>query len=71
MIRRLLRWVADRRSATNGDDGDGSIWNITPEWQYTGLHAESGGISRAEQEQSLAEIQEQADAERQFERDSR
>ncbi|WP_207591265.1 hypothetical protein [Halomontanus rarus] len=48
-------------------DGDGtedtapnSVWNAIPPWQYGGRHAESGGLTRDEQEQALAEIRTQA-----------
>ncbi|TQQ82946.1 hypothetical protein EGH24_05785 [Halonotius terrestris] len=45
-----------------GDDasGDGSVWNAIPSRQYDGRHAESGGLSRGEQEAAIEEIQEDA-----------
>jgi len=45
-----------------GDDSDGSesSWNAIPNWQYDGRHAESGGLTRGEQEQALQEIHEDA-----------
>ncbi|MCU4740657.1 hypothetical protein OB955_08085 [Halobacteria archaeon AArc-m2/3/4] len=53
------------KTASSGiDDGEtddtNSVWNAIPSWQYGGRHAESGGLTRDEQEQALAEIQEQA-----------
>jgi len=41
--------VRDRR-------GD-SVWGAIPEGQYTGRHAESGGIARKEQEDAIRELQ--------------
>lgn len=49
-----------------GDDGDAetdtAVWNAIPPWQYGGRHVESGGLTRDEQEQSLREIENQAEA---------
>lgn len=42
------------------DTAPNSVWNAIPPWQYGGRHAESGGLTRDEQEQALAEIQTQA-----------
>lgn len=42
------------------DDGIESSWNAIPDWQYDGRHAESGGLSRGEQEQALQEIRDDA-----------
>lgn len=46
--------------ARRGRDGEGSAWDHVPSWQYTGLHVESGGLTRDEQERALEEIREQA-----------
>jgi len=42
--------------ATDGDAG--SVWSVIPDSQYTGQHAESGGIARKEQEDAIRELQE-------------
>ncbi|ELZ24510.1 hypothetical protein C475_12250 [Halosimplex carlsbadense 2-9-1] len=40
-------------------DSDGSsVWSAIPDSQYTGRHAESGGIARKEQEDAIRELQE-------------
>lgn len=46
--------------STADDDGPDSVWNAIPDWQYDGRHAESGGLSRGEQEQAIQEITEEA-----------
>jgi len=52
----LYWWVTDRDDA----DGEGSVWNAIPSRQYDGRHAESGGLSRGEQEAAIEEIQQDA-----------
>ena len=42
------------------DGGTESSWNAIPSWQYDGRHAESGGLTRGEQEQALEEIHDDA-----------
>ncbi|QLH78973.1 hypothetical protein HZS55_17460 [Halosimplex rubrum] len=42
------------RRATDGN-GD-SVWSAIPDSQYTGRHAESGGIARKEQEDAIREL---------------
>jgi hypothetical protein len=54
---------AVRRDSGN-DDGNESIWELVPAWQYTGRHVESGGLARDEQEAALADVEEQARARR-------
>ena len=46
----------------DGDDNTDSesVWNAIPSWQYDGRHAESGGLTRGEQEQALQEIHDDA-----------
>ncbi|QLH84060.1 hypothetical protein [Halosimplex pelagicum] len=44
------------RRATDGDGG--SVWSAIPDTQYTGRHAESGGIARKEQEDAIRELRE-------------
>ena len=48
----------------DGDEHTGgeteSSWNAIPNWQYNGRHAESGGLTRGDQEQALEEIHEDA-----------
>lgn len=56
--------AGDDAGDVDGNGDDGSVWSLIPSWQYGGAHAESGGLSRAEQERSLAEIQQQADERR-------
>lgn len=46
----LVAWASDR-------DTDDPVWDAIPERQYEGRHAESGGITRSEQEQALDELQ--------------
>ncbi len=41
---------------SNKDD----VWDAIPDWQYSGRHAESGGISRSEQERAIRDIERQA-----------
>ncbi|RQG94007.1 hypothetical protein [Natrarchaeobius chitinivorans] len=43
------------------DDGDSSVWNAIPRWQYGGRHVESGGLARGEQEEALADVKQQAE----------
>ncbi|WP_415382030.1 hypothetical protein [Halosimplex sp. TS25] len=43
---------------TRGGDG-GSVWSAIPDSQYTGRHAESGGIARKEQEDAIRELQDE------------
>lgn len=52
---------ADRSARDEADDGDSSVWNAIPPWQYEGRHAESGGLARGEQERALQEIQREAE----------
>lgn len=42
-------------------DADQDVWRMIPDWQYTGRHVESGGLSRDDQERALADIQERAE----------
>ena len=50
-----LRADGDSRTETE------SSWNAIPDWQYDGRHAESGGLTRGEQEQALQEIHDDAE----------
>jgi len=43
-------------------DADGDVWELIPSRQYTGRHAESGGLARDEQEAALSAVEEQAEA---------
>ena len=51
--------------AGSGDENEGAaesnVWNAIPSWQYDGRHAESGGLTRDEQESALRDIQRRAD----------
>ena len=51
-----------------GTDGEASVWDAVPSWQYGGRHAESGGIAREEQERALRDLDERADAEEEVDR---
>ena len=42
---------------TRRDSGE-PVWNSIPGRQYTGRHAESGGIARKEQEDAIQELKE-------------
>lgn len=50
--------VAARRRRPESSD----VWEVIPSWQYTGRHAESGGLARDEQEAALTDIEEQVEA---------
>ena len=43
----------------HADDAD-DVWDAIPKWQYDGRHVESGGFTRAEQEEAIEEIDERA-----------
>ncbi|MFC6953852.1 hypothetical protein [Halorubellus litoreus] len=57
MFRRLRALV---RSYWPASDDDGDVWEAIPGSQYDGRHAESGGLTRGEQEAAIADVQEQA-----------
>lgn len=48
----LVAWASDR-------DTDESVWNAIPNRQYEGRHAESGGLTRSEQENALRELEDE------------
>ena len=54
----LYRRVAGR-GGREGTEGR-TVWDAIPSWQYGGLHVESGGLTRDEQERALDDIQETA-----------
>ena len=73
-IRALLGLSRDGETAGDGsgandeatetepsDEGDGSVWDFIPGRQYSGRHAESGGIARGEQERALQDIERKAE----------
>lgn len=68
LLGRLLSWLRPEEE-DGGGDGSGSIWNLTPAWQYTGLHVESGGTTIDTQERALRDIQEEAERRAPEERD--
>ena len=43
--------------AESADEDTGSVWDFIPGRQYSGRHAESGGIARGEQERALQDIE--------------
>lgn len=49
----------DEAGAADGDTD--SIWDFIPGRQYSGRHAESGGIARGEQERALQDIERKAE----------
>lgn len=49
-------------NAPGENDGQTRSWDIIPNWQYTGRHVETGGMTVDEQERALEEIQTQAEA---------
>jgi|GEM_PF-1225302 hypothetical protein len=49
------------RSLLPGVDDESGIWRSIPSRQYTGRHAESGGLSRDEQESAIQDVQRQVD----------
>ncbi|WP_313691409.1 hypothetical protein [Halorarum halobium] len=54
--------VSAVRGSRSDDGGDsGTVWDAIPSWQYSGRHAESGGLTRDEQESALRDVQEEAD----------
>jgi hypothetical protein len=57
----LVLAVGRRRSAGPAEGRGSGVWSAIPPWQYAGRHAESGGLSRQDQERALAEVREQAD----------
>ena len=61
----LLFWAVLRgrrvdEAVVEAANGEGSVWDAIPSWQYEGRHVESGGMSRAEQERAITEIEDQA-----------
>ncbi|ELZ30989.1 hypothetical protein C474_11021 [Halogeometricum pallidum JCM 14848] len=56
-----LRLLERLRAFVSSDRERDSVWNVIPRWQYDGLHVESGGIARGEQEKALDDIERQAD----------
>ena len=55
LLERLRAFVSSER------DGENSVWDAIPGWQYDGRHAESGGIARGEQEKALSDVSRRAD----------
>lgn len=61
----FVRLGGDRVSSTESE----SIWNAIPNWQYDGRHAESGGLTRGEQEQALQKIHDDAQRREEYHRE--
>ena len=59
--RYILSLLSSDESRDSADDGSDSVWNAIPDRQYDGRHAESGGLTRGEQEQAITEIHEEAE----------
>lgn len=60
----LVIGIGSRLAGGDGADGtesESSVWSAIPSWQYSGRHAESGGITRSEQEKALQDIKQQAE----------
>jgi hypothetical protein len=47
----------DPDGAESADEDTGSVWDCIPGRQYGGRHAESGGITRGEQERAIRDIE--------------
>ncbi|WP_424016728.1 hypothetical protein ACOZ4N_12630 [Halorientalis pallida] len=71
-LRAVLERIGLGRERSAGDDGTesddagrgddtGSVWDFIPGRQYSGRHAESGGIARGEQERALRDIERKAE----------
>ena len=67
----MLGRLADRLSALVGSDGDpdgsddsdadeGSIWDLTPDWQVGGYRLQGASVPRDEQQEAVREVHEQA-----------
>lgn len=54
----LLVWATGKGES---DDGETDTWHAIPSWQYTGRHAETGGIAREEQERSIRQAREKVE----------
>ncbi|SEQ72459.1 hypothetical protein [Natrinema salaciae] len=61
----LLIALSRRRTAATDPgretDGRSTVWNAIPPWQYDGRHAETGGLTRGEQERAIRDVRERAD----------
>ncbi|WP_323676812.1 hypothetical protein [Halorubellus sp. PRR65] len=58
----MLQWLrALVRSYWPGTDDEDDVWDAIPGSQYAGRHAESGGLTRGEQEAAIADVQKQAE----------
>lgn len=65
-MRSRLRTVTRRfgravRSRLPELGGAGDVWNLIPGEQYVGRHAESGGVTRKEQEAAIDDVSQQAE----------
>lgn len=49
------------RGDSSGEDPSRSLWSLLPSSQYDGVYADSGGLTRGEQESSLEEVNRRAD----------
>lgn len=58
---RLVAWLVRIVRGTDTESQGSDFWSGVTDDQRIGVYAESGGITRAEQEQALEDIQEQAD----------
>lgn len=56
----VLVWAAVSTASGDESDGSDSVWDLIPNWQYTGRHVEAGGITRDDQEKALDAIQQEA-----------
>jgi hypothetical protein len=60
MRSRLLQLVRSGVDGRSDDDGAG-FWDRISGRQYTGRHAEAGGVTRQEQEDAIEEVQQQVE----------
>lgn len=62
-VQRARRSRTDEGSQTEDSTDEAAshnVWDAIPSWQYDGRHVESGGFTRAEQEEAIEEINETA-----------
>lgn len=64
----LAVWKYRDRRAGDESSERSAIWDAIPTWQYSGRHAESGGMTRDEQERALADVRRRASRVERYER---
>ncbi|HMB49833.1 hypothetical protein [Natronoarchaeum rubrum] len=67
----MIGWFRDRlfgsgADAESGDDAgesasdDGTVWDLTPDWQVGDYRLQGASVSRGEQQDAVREVHEQA-----------